>query len=98
MGKTGAPTMPAAREREWETVFRRGTELRLKGKYSDALAVIQQTVGIARAGKDPRNISISLNMLGLLLWIEGKLAELSELSRKRSRSSRPTLALLTHCS
>jgi CHAT domain-containing protein/Tfp pilus assembly protein PilF len=60
---------------EWEIAFRNGTDLRLKGEYTEAIPVIKQSVAIARADKNPRRIATSLNMLGLLYWFEGQLAD-----------------------
>ena len=65
----------AASDHRWDSVFRQGVDLRLKGNYSDALSVIKQVVAIARGDNDPRKIAISLNMLGLLYWFEGELAD-----------------------
>jgi CHAT domain-containing protein/Flp pilus assembly protein TadD len=65
----------AASDHKWDTVFRQGVDLRLKGNYSDALSVIKQAVAIARGDNDPRRIAISLNMLGVLYWFEGELAD-----------------------
>jgi hypothetical protein len=43
---------------EWEIAFRSGTDLRLKGKYSEALSAIKQSVALARADKNFRKIAV----------------------------------------
>jgi CHAT domain-containing protein/Tfp pilus assembly protein PilF len=80
MGMAFPPqTNPSARYEEgfdeWEITFRRGTDLRLQGKFTEAIPFIKQSVAIARADKDSRRIALSLNMLGLLYSIEGQLAD-----------------------
>jgi hypothetical protein len=58
MGMAGLPKMPAAFDNKWENVFRRGTDLRLKGNYSEALSAIKQSVALARADKNFRKIAV----------------------------------------
>jgi CHAT domain-containing protein len=60
---------------EWEIVFRSGTDLRNKGKYAEAIPVIRQSVALARADKNLREIATSLTMLGGLYRVEGELAD-----------------------
>lgn len=75
VGMAGDPKIPIALEHAWETAYRGGLDLRLKGKYSDALSIIKQSVAIARADNNPRELATSLNMLGVLYWFEGELSD-----------------------
>src|ERR1700731_4324012 len=75
VGMAGDPKIPIGLEHGWETAYRSGLDLRLKGKYSDALSIIKQSVAIARADNNPREVATSLNMLGVLYWFEGELSD-----------------------